>query len=115
MLFVSQGRYDNPSDDFFKLLAQSIPMKLALTVLTKQDQSPGRLDYLMSSNLSVRIFDSGHPVTEELETHCTPLNSQINSKIMVVSAVHDNHAAVIYLNGESLPPHKINAMLREFF
>ena len=90
-------------------------MKHALTVLTKQDHSPGRLDYLQRNNLSVRIFDSGHPVTEELEKHCTPLNSQINSKIMVVSGVHDNHAAVIYLNGESQPPHKINAMLREFF
>ena len=104
----------HPPVDFFDTLHTHAPIKQNLTILTKKDTTHKLPGEVTRCNVAVRLFPRGHEVTNAIERLCTPLNATIDSGIMVVSGVHDNHAAVVYLNAQSQSTARLNALIREF-
>lgn len=114
LLSISQGTCNHPPVDFFNMLYTHAPIKQNLTILTRKDTTHKLPSQATRYNLAVRMFARDHEVTRAIERLCTPLNSTIDSGIMVVSGVHDNHAAVVYLNAQSQSPSRLNALMCKF-
>lgn len=114
LLSISQGTCHHPPVDFFHTLHTHAPIKQNLTILTRKDITHKLPGQVSRCNLAVRLFAHDHEVTRAVERLCTPLNTTIDSGIMVVSGVHDNHAAVVYLNAQSQSPARLNALMRKF-
>ena len=111
-LFTNEMRRHVPSSHLLNMLWQQTPEKRQLTVLTKGIVPAERI---YRHVLNVRVFPQDHAVVQHLASECLPMNTTIDSDVLIVHGMHNKTFACLFLSNVNLDPRMLNQVLNTFF
>jgi hypothetical protein len=111
LFHVSQLQMTDYADALAEKVYEQEPQKQHLTLLMRGDSARDRIKRF---NVAVRIFDKNSEFVRDHLPKVTNMNATVYSSVMVVTGVHNNQAAAIFLSSDSLNENAHSLALESF-